>query len=147
MCCVGAGLGVRQRKADSAGMCPWAVLQKRLREDTEVTNAISGGLAGGATARMQSAAGRRNTCWAWPAGGMSSPLPVLAGAITATVVCPLDVLKTRLQVQGKAAMRYTGISGEGSPGASSGREGLLRAARWYPVAFCCPWYNGRLCLP
>ncbi|GAB4818386.1 hypothetical protein N2152v2_005432 [Parachlorella kessleri] len=54
------------------------LLKRKLRQDPEVSNALSGGIA---------------------------------GAITATVVCPLDVLKTRLQVQRKAATQYAGIGG------------------------------------
>ena len=39
-------------------------------------------------------------------------MPYHAGAMTAFAVCPLDVLKTRLQVQGRAqAVAYKGIGG------------------------------------
>lgn len=37
--------------------------------------------------------------------------PVNPGALTAVVVCPLDVLKTRLQVQRTSNNKYTGIGG------------------------------------
>lgn len=37
--------------------------------------------------------------------------PVIPGALTAVVVCPLDVLKTRLQVQRSSNNKYTGIGG------------------------------------
>ena len=51
----------------------------------------------------------------WPLQVINFFAGSLAGALTATFVCPLDVLKTRLQVQRKVEIvepRYRGISGK-----------------------------------
>ncbi|RMZ52516.1 hypothetical protein APUTEX25_003659 [Auxenochlorella protothecoides] len=67
----------------------------------------------------------------------------LAGAITSTVVCPLDVLKTRLQVQGRAAFvasPYGGIGGGLSKiVAEEGVRGLYRGLAPTLVALLPNW--------
>ena len=51
----------------------------------------------------------------------------MAGALTATFVCPLDVLKTRLQVQRLGALRDVGIfGGLAQIGRQEGLRGLYR---------------------
>ena len=50
--------------------------------------------------------------WPHPPQVVSCVAGGLAGALTATFVCPLDVLKTRLQVQRRVpGVHYQGISG------------------------------------
>lgn len=65
----------------------------------------------------------------------------IAGAITATVVCPLDVLKTRLQVQGKAgAAMYKGVGGGLSKiMREEGMRGLYRGLTPTLVALLPNW--------
>ncbi|DBA89605.1 hypothetical protein WJX79_006853 [Trebouxia sp. C0005] len=65
----------------------------------------------------------------------------LAGALTAVFVCPLDVLKTRLQVQGRAhAAAYKGIGGGLSMIAKQeGIKGLYRGLTPTLVALLPNW--------
>lgn len=65
----------------------------------------------------------------------------LAGAITSTVVCPLDVLKTRLQVQGHAAFGARGSIGGGLSKivATEGVRGLYRGLAPTLVALLPNW--------
>ncbi|KAL3159224.1 hypothetical protein ABBQ32_011200 [Trebouxia sp. C0010 RCD-2024] len=65
----------------------------------------------------------------------------LAGALTAVFVCPLDVLKTRLQVQGRAqAAAYKGIGGGLSMIArQEGIRGLYRGLTPTLVALLPNW--------
>jgi hypothetical protein len=86
---------------------PLPILQNKLREEPEIGTAFSGGIAGEFFhpfffIYLQF----RTLC--------SSCFTILdTGAITATVVCPLDVLKTRLQVQTSSTRaQYYGISGK-----------------------------------
>lgn len=73
-----------------------------MRSDPEIPTAVAGGIAG-AIYRL---------CLHVVSTGVPSNKMtyVHVGAITATVVCPLDVLKTRLQVQSRAAINQ-GIRG------------------------------------
>eukprot|EP00210_Caulerpa_lentillifera_P006835 g6534.t1 len=70
-------------------------------------------------------------------GGLSG---AIAGGITATAVCPLDVLRTRLQIQTKSNSRYTGlISGVRQIVIEEGVSGLYRGLSPTLIALIPNW--------
>ena len=89
-----------------------------LARDQRYINALSGALAGDFSANKRSSSIDHvavrlfnfiATLTATLTGWRCS---TAKGAITAALVCPLDLLKTRLQVQHSAHNRYSGIGGE-----------------------------------